>query len=350
MKRTRVLLGIIAVGILVGGYVAGMSVFKEKIEASLTGMIGKPVKIRSVQGTLSPGLVLRGISLEHAQEGSARFSVSQAALRFSFLSLLKGQVGFDLELIRPLFSVEREADGKLKLPAWIQAVSAGRRPPAIPLVRLRVRNGKFIFMDRTVSPEFPWILKEAALSLKQSGTPGVYLYSLLATVDSPEEKPVGKLSANGSLSFADRMADAKVTAEHGALEYLLPYIRPLLGTAPSRGRCSFVSKVVIRDGMLTSETDFTGRDIVFAMEQPTVLGPSGNRLVELLKDKDGAVHMVFTVTGKIGEQMDWSGLVSGAVREAMRQAMTRTIQKALGDSEQGTVSESVRKGIESLGR
>ena len=80
-----------------------------------------------------------------------------------------------------------------------------------------------------------------------------------------------------------------------------------------------------------------------------MLGPSGNKLVEMLQEKDGKVHLSFAVEGKAGPGFDWQGTISSKVQEALRQAMSRSILKSLGDSEQN-VGEHVRKGIESLGR
>ena len=103
--------------------------------------------------------------------------------------------------------------------------------------------------------------------------------------------------------------------------------------------------------ILVAETDLTARNVVFPTEEPTLLGPTGNHLVKLLKDSSGEVHLHFVVKGTLGEKLDWSDLVSSAVREAMRQAVSRGIQKVMKDSEElKPVEELIRKGLESLGR
>ena len=49
--------------------------------------------------------------------------------------------------------------------------------------------------------------------------------------------------------------------------------------------------------------------------------------------------------------MDWSDLAAGAMREAMRQAMSRSIQQVLSDTEQNKpVEELMRKKLDTLDR
>ena len=94
----------------------------------------------------------------------------------------------------------------------------------------------------------------------------------------------------------------------------------------------------------------TGQGVFFPSREPTVLGPDGNRLVSFIKDRDGVVHLDFIVKGTLGQPLDWTGLTTGTLREAIRQAMARNIQKVLNETEQKPVEEEIRSQMDSLGR
>ncbi|MCM8812203.1 MAG: DUF748 domain-containing protein [Candidatus Omnitrophica bacterium] len=346
-KSNWLLIWLLAAVAIAGGYLGGTVVLKGEMEKWIADAVGRPVQIDVLQGTFPPGITAKGITL--AQEPDAAnlpFAIHKVIARFSFLSLLRGQFGLDVELISPVISMERSSDGTWRLP--VNARSAGGGRGGLPVVRLRVRDAEITIIDKFVSPEAMWFFRKVSLSAKREAG-GLYMYTFLSALEGLDRQPVGQVGVTGSVSFKEQAAEAHLSADYSALEFLAPYIQLAIGAAPSRGTCSINSAITVRGREFSADTKFIGKGILFAMEQPTALGPSGNRLVELLKDREGRVHLTFTIAGKLGEQMDWSGLITGTVREAMRQAMARSIQKVLGSSETN-VGESVQKGVESLGR
>ena len=161
----------------------------------------------------------------------------------------------------------------------------------------------------------------------------------------------GRFQAEGTYLIGEGPIDAQISLQYGDLANLAPYLRKVLGTALARGSMEMVSRLTVCQEVLMAHNDVTANGVLFSDNQPTTLGLDGNRLVELLKDREGKVHLSFIVAGKLGQNLDWSDLAAGAMREAMRQAMSRSIQQVLSDTEQQKpVEELMRKKLDTLDR
>lgn len=372
--RRRLILWILAVSVAVAGYWVCTLKLRSGLEEAFTQAVGRPVTIRMVNLTLPPGVILTGIRVSPGGDGSQAWLVSaqQVAARLSFLSFLRGQPGFDLELTKPVFFFKRDPRGLWNVAAasgsgttsiWPEsgqrgnvaaspsAAPGGSKASAVALSSLRIRDGKLTFVDGTVAPEVTWDVEGLVVSLRRGPQLIEYNASFAGSLAGASQgKPLGQCEIQLHLIGA-RTGEAQIRFSHEAIQFFAPYVRPVLGVAAPSGACELKSKITFHDTMLAAENELTARDVVFPTEEPTALGPAGNHLVELLKDSKGEIHLQFVVKGKIGERLDWSDLVSSALREAMRQGVSRSIQKVITDSEElKPVEELIRKGLESLGR
>jgi hypothetical protein len=350
--KTKTILLIVAVGLVVAAYFVAARSMRDFIEKRLSDTLHEKVTLQAAHLTFPPGILLTGVS-------APSVSIQQVAVRVSPMAILRGQPGLDLEVNSPKLFVERGADGQMKLP--LSAPSAAPAPSApadsgkpakkaIPFSRLRVRAGELTFADRKVSPEVTWAIRDLRISLKQGRDPGGMMYGAVGELQQAAQKRVGSFELKGEF-LQESTGEADLTIRHEALEQLSPYVRPILGSSPSRGSFDLTSKITIHEGMLVADNKLTIRNLGFATDEPTILGPVGGRLVELLQDSSGVIHLAFVVKGKLGGELDWSDLFNSTLRQAMQQALARNIHKVLTDTQElNSIEDLINKGLESLGR
>ncbi len=310
--RIKIVSGLLAVGLVAGATVAAGRALKPRFENELGRLLGRQVAIQSARLVFPAGVVLKKvvISADPSQENLSPVQIQEAVVQFGFLSLMQG------------------------------------RPFAV--ARLRIRDGEVTVVDRQISPEVTWVFRNVSAGIAHSHRPDEYLYTASAIVTDAQKKPVGRCEINGHFFLAGT-TEATVSLKEMDLPFLAPYAKLILGMAPSQGACTLVSRVSAYQRSLLAESTLSASGVVFPTEQPTLLGPAGNRLVELLRDETGMVRLSFLVTGRPGEPLNWSELTAATIRESVRQGMAKGIQNVLSSTEQQPVEESVRKGLESIG-
>lgn len=321
---------------------------RRDLARSLSAACRRPVSIQSAQLLLPAGVRLTGIHVPRLpSEQRAPFSVEEIRVRASFGAMAQGQMGAELEMVRPKIYTEwsRETRNYLQ---YVGLVKSGN--PSVPMAGIRVQDGDLTLVDRTVVPNMWWELRGTSLQVRVGPGEGQCTFTLSASLQDKSGGPMGTLQAEGSV-FPRGPVDAKILLSHQGIEHLAPYLRPVLGTAPSQGSMEMETRLTVLQGVVMAHNEVTARGVAFPTDEPTTLGPDGNRLARLLADREGKIHLSFVVSGKAGEKMDWSDMAAGALHEAMRQAMTRSIQSVLDQKEQQQpVGEEIRKGLESLGR
>jgi len=317
--------------------------------------VGRPVRVASANLLFPLGFRLTGIDVAilPGESAEAAISIREMSLRMPIVSSVQGYLGPDLDLIGPRMAAMRTMDGKLVFPVELAPESATQQQnPKLPFRRLRIREGKFLFIDQGIRPEATWLLKDLSVDISPGPRLGGYTLSASSLLEMGANEAVGRLELRGEILPLAPLPtyELTITVSHERLWLLAPYIRPILGTSPSKGSCTIETTLSLQEGKIIAQNKLLARDVSFATEEPTLLGPPGNKLVSLLADKDGNVRLSFVVTGKPGEKLNWSDLTAAALREAMRQALSREIQKVLTDTELAPVEEIIRKGLESIGR
>ncbi|MBI3318659.1 MAG: DUF748 domain-containing protein [Candidatus Omnitrophica bacterium] len=351
--RIKWILWPLGIGLAVGAYLSVVTTIRERAEALLTSALGLPVTVQMAQLTFPLGVHLAGIRVPAGpgQGGGSLFSLQEMSAALSVNSFLMGRPGVDLAFTAPRFTLERYRQNLFSIS--LASLSSGLNPSGptgLVLNRLQVRDGQLTLVDRAVTPEVFWNLRNLAVSMRAGERPGAYPYTVLSVLEDAPHQEIGRLEINGEF-FLGGTGEAAVTMEHRAIQRLAPYIRPVLGVAPNRGSCLVKAKITTHEGVCVAEVDLTASGLAFRTEEATVLGPSGSRLVELLQDPDRQIHLSFVVKGRLGERLDWSDLVASTFTEAMKQALARSIQRTLSETEvKKPVEELLRKGYESLGK
>ncbi len=354
MRGKSLLIILVIVGLLALGYKASMGILKARLEERLTDACSRAVKVESVRFTFPLGIRVEGLTVPRIR-GERTAPLSADAIQVNLLTgaLLQGSPGVALDIQAPKLRMDwNQQVRKLLAAAGPISLGQGTQAGAVALKRVTIRDGQLIFLDQTVVPEVPWIFQGMDLSVTSGTIKEQRLFSAAGELGGPSADILGRIQLEGS-TLPQGPGEIKLSLGHQKIRILAPYIRKVLGTAPHRGSVELESRITFdaTKGLIIAENELTANGIHFPDDQPTRLGPDGNRLAELLSDPEGNIHLGFVVTGKRGEPLDWSDLVAGALRQAMRQALARGIRDALVDSEQvKPLEDLIQKGIESLGR
>lgn len=193
-------------------------------------------------------------------------------------------------------------------------------------------------------------LRIDSLAVRPGGRPRERRFTLSGHLEDEQGKALGRFNAQGTF-FREGPVDAQIALTYPDLSRLSAYLRQVLGAAPDRGAMEMKTRLTLFQEVLMAHNEVTATGVSFPSSELTTLGLDGNRLVQLLKDKEGKVHLSFIVAGKLGEKLDWSDLAAGAMREAMRQAMSRSILQVMSETEQKKpVEELMRRKLDTLDR
>ena len=348
MKKWKWAFWILGISVAIWIYVSAASSLRGQMETTLSAACRRPVSVRAAQFVLPAGIRLLDVVVPKMRgEDRTPLSIDEIVTRYSVTSLTQGQPGAEIVLVRPKLLMEWTPE----IRTILNQIQLGNPTgSSTPMTRLQVREGELTFVDRMVVPNAFWNLQDVKLTVQtESGSRG-HTYTLASSLGGDAGAHVGDLESEGGF-ISQGPVDAKITLNHKEIKRLAPYLRQALGTAPSQGAIHLECRLTVHQGVLMAYNDVIATGIVFPTDAPTTLGPDGKRLVQLLTDREGKIHLSFIVTGKLGERLNWSDLATGALREAMRQAMSRSIQRVLDETEQKKpVEEMLRKNMESLGR
>lgn len=348
-KNLKLLWWILGLGSVLGIYLSAVSSLRGQMEEMLSTACKRTVRIQTARFLLPPAIHLTGLEVP-AGRGEDRTPLKIDAIHARLLTSAwgQGQPGGEVEIIHPQLYMEwtREVKALTEMGGGSPVVVVS----GIPVAQARVRDGEITFIDRLAVPNVFWNLRAISFAMRPGSSPREQEFALSGRLDDRNGRPSGTVEARGT-SFPGGPIDAVVKLSYGDLVELAPYLRRVLGTAPSRGAVEVETRLTLHQGVLMAHNDLTATGVLFSDNQPTTLGPDGNRLVELLKDQEGKIHLSFIVAGTPGKKMDWSDLAAGAMREAMRQAMSRSIQQVLSDTEQSKpVEELMRRQLDTLDR
>ena len=343
--RGKLVVGVIAAGLFVVAIRTATDLLHKRLESAFTSVFQRPVEIQAVQLLFPVGVLLTEVAVPSGSgQAQPALSLAHARIHFSLFSFMRGQPGLDVELMGPKLYMERSEQGFGPL-----HVGGPWSFPRFPLNRLRIRNGEVTFVDWVSSPEVSWAVRDFSVSAS-SRNGSEYRYGMIGSLQEISHEPIGRLEVNGKF-LPGQMAVADLSVELGSLEFLGPSIQKALGVAPARGSCLVKAHLQCRGGTITLDTELTAQGVSFDTDEPTLVGPVGSSLVELLQDEEGQIHLTFVVKSEAGEQPNWSESVEGALQQAIRQALAQSIQRILASPDQSrSFEELILRGIESVGR
>lgn len=346
--RIKLAFCIIALGLLVAAYVAVSAGIKGQMEEALSAACQRPVSIESARLILPAGIQLTGLVVPRmGRETESPFSVDEVHVQFALDKVMQGQPVGDLELIGPTLSMEWNSQIRQYF-SW--GILQSLPVPAVAIRNLKIREGRLKFVDAVAVPSVPWITQDLSFEMEEKSDGRERSFRVAASLLDLSGKKIGSFKADGSV-IQGGPVDVTVSLSYQEVARLSPYLRQVLGPTPTQGAVELESRIIVHGGILLAQNQLTASGIRFSTDEPTTLGTEGNRLVELLSDSEGNIQLGFIIKGDLEKKFNWSSLAAGAIREAMRQALARSIQRVLIEVEQvKPLEEELRKSLDSLGR
>lgn len=313
-------------------YLGGTSALRAQMEAALASACNRPVSVRSAQVIFPPGVRLSHITVPaYPRERVQPLSIGQIEARMAGNGFLQGPLAVDLRILQPkMFMAWTPYDKEMFSLASLKGTST---PVALPLSRLRLEAGELTLLDETVIPATQWNLRDLEGEFAAGQAPGQYRFRFSSRLVTDSAEDIGLLKVEGTWVSGGPL-DATLEIRHRNLKVLAPYLCKVLGTPPAKGRAELTTRLTIHQGVVMARNDVIAEEVSFPSDAVTTLDLEGNRLVDLLRDEEGKVHLGFIVAGKLGKKLNWSDMATGALREAMRQAVSRSIQKVLKENEE----------------
>jgi hypothetical protein len=147
----------------------------------------------------------------------------------SILGFLAGRIVLsDLKLIQPEITLTKSADGELNLP---QFAAKGKQPPFL-LVGLKIKDGKFIFVDKKLDPDgYRVVVDKINLNISKVAFPPTSLYANFkasAVLVNGANKPAGQAAASGWIDFGPKNMDGKFELKDVEAAVLAPYYKNIV--------------------------------------------------------------------------------------------------------------------------
>jgi hypothetical protein len=291
------------------------------------------------------GAQAQGVAIR-SNTGESSITLDQINGRIGLLSLFSSSPKIELHLTRPVLSLVRTKTG---IQTGFQKSSGEGKAPNFLMTRLVIQRGELRIQDRSIQPAVDWNLTDLSVNAALNPRDKTANWQVEASLKNASGESIGGVASDGSLS-ADGNWKTQVKLSHHALGSLKPYVLPILGTVPVQGSVQFTADASVSGQMLQAECTLLAKGVVFPTDEATLLGPSGNRLVELLQDENGVIRLQFPVSGKMDGPLDFSGLFGSAVQEALRQTFAKSIQSVLTETVSESVGKLIRETLDSLGR
>lgn len=320
-------------------YLLSVSTLRAQMEATLSSACNRPVTIRSARMVLPPGIQLTGIEVPTGyREAHSPLSMGVLTARLAAGQAVQGQPALELDFQDPKLYGEWNLQTQALFS--LASLKGTSTPIPLPLARLRINGGALRLVDETVVPPTDWDLRDVRGEVAAASGPGQYHYRFSGRLVGKGGEDLGGVEVEGTW-ISGGPVEGTLQVRHADLHFLAPYLRKVLGTPPSQGSAELTTHLTLHQGVVMARNDVTAEKVLFPVGAATSLDMEGNRLVELLRDEEGKVHLGFIVAGKLGQKLDWSDLATGALREATRQALSRSIQKMLKETEQVRPAEEV---------
>ncbi|PIQ82126.1 MAG: hypothetical protein COV76_05135 [Candidatus Omnitrophica bacterium CG11_big_fil_rev_8_21_14_0_20_64_10] len=354
MKKLQIIL-ILLIAALAAGWWFASNWLKAELPGMLSQALAAEVTLKETNLRFPLGLELKGIRI--APKTGEPVTADALTVQANPLSLLSGQPQVTLELDRPSWRLHRTAAGfEWPFPTGTPAGGKGGagvpskegKAPPILFTLLSVKNGSLALVDEAVQPTVTWSLQPIEVTVRMDPASQSAHWQVQSVV-SEGGKEIGAITSEGEGKL-DGSAKGSFKIRHSALQQLAPYIRPTIGTVPVSGRLTLESRFDLKQGNLQSDNAIAAEGLVFPEGDETLFGTTGNRMVKLLRDRDGVIRLNIPVSGRVETPEDWGRLTSAAVQEALRRALTKTIQNVLTDKAEQTVGELLNKALESINR
>lgn len=285
------------------------------------------------------------ISLHNLKIGGL-FTAENISFYPQLLGFLSGKVVLGgLTLLNPVINLEQSQDGRLNLPKFEQKV----KPMPVFATGLRIKNGRFIFIDRKIAPQGH---KTGVDKINVNVSKVIFPLASLnarfkcdAEVVDGQSRVLGTINFSGWLDFIKKDMDAVLELVDLDAVHFYPYFEDFLADRKLvSARFNFKSQLKAENNDLTAVCNLRVSDLAYAKEEEQSGGEVlsfdlGGNVLDFLSDKQGNLNLDFTIKTKLDNPKiritDLKGVIlSAAVRNLSQAAPQDVIEKVSDTVEQ----------------
>jgi len=152
---------------------------KDEIESYISGTLGNPVTLSRLDtywDGLNPGVRVQGLRVQSATTGQQAIRLKELRLSLGWWALLTGRIEINsLVLVEPSLTVERRADGRLRISGLDAAATPASTDTDFSQLLLSqkemvIENGELLWLDRRSGAEDePFSVRRVYLELRSDG-------------------------------------------------------------------------------------------------------------------------------------------------------------------------------------
>lgn len=273
-------------------------------KAFIIGQIENNLKLKASLARVSIGFPL-SVTISKLEVGGL-FKADTVSISPSILGFLAGKIVLnELRLINPEIELVKSGEGEFNLP---RLESKGSPPQAV-LAGLKIKNGKFTFIDKKINPEgHRVVLKDINADISRAAFPPASLYTnfkLSASLAGNEGEPAGNALASGWIDFRLKDMDGKVELRDIDGTSLAPYYQNIVaGKKLLSAKLNFTSDLKAKRNDLSAKCRLEFSNIVYA--KPTESAEDKGEVSDILpsilnifSNDAGNVVFNFTISTKL---------------------------------------------------
>lgn len=276
------------------------------------GVFGKAVIIRQIEKNLKLRASLARVSIGFPLsvtisklEVGGLFKADTVSVSPSILGFLAGKIVLnELRVMNPEIELVKSGDGEFILPS----IESKGGPPPVVLAGLKIKDGKFTFIDKKINPEGHLVaVKDINADISRAKFPPGSLYTnfkVTASLAGNDGKPAGSALALGWIDFMAKDMDGKIELRDIDGTSLAPYYQSIIaGKKLLSAKLNFTADLKARNNDLTARCRLEFSNIVYA--KPESAEDKGEvydilpSILNIFSNDSGNVVFNFTVATKL---------------------------------------------------
>lgn len=317
-------------------------------KAIIISQIEKNLKLKASLGRVAISFPL-SINISKLEAGNL-FKADSLSFSPSILGFLSGKIVLnELKIDRPEIAITKNIDGMLNLPRL-----ESKGGPSVLLAGLKIKNGKFIFIDKKINPQGHRVeVKDINADISRAAFPPASMYTnfrLSAALADSGGKPSGKAIASGWIDFRPKDMEGKIELKDIDGSSLSPYYQNIVaGKKLLSAKLNFTADLKSSHNDLTAQCRLEFSDVVYAAPESTEgkkeisdIIPS---ILNIFSNDSGNVVFNFTITTKL----DKPRIDVVSLRGSIGQAAVENISSQPPEKVIEKVKEAA-KGFEEIGK
>jgi hypothetical protein len=273
------------------------------------------------------------------------FSSERVSVSPNILGLMSGRVVLNsITLINPVITLEQSRIGKFNVPEVLE----DKNPPALYIMRLLVKDGRFVFIDKKTDPKgFKVTLSRVNMDISKVMLPITSLkanFKITADVLKGLAGKIGEVSLLGWVDFGSKDMDATLTLKDLDASYFYPYYGNFLSERKvTFAKLNLKVKAEGEDNDLNISTNLRLSDLVYEEDKE---GSSdalrldfAKKALDFFTDEDGNIILDFYIKIKL----DKPNISQEEIKKIILKAAAKNIASQEPENLIKKVNENIRQ-------